>query len=119
MSALTWLQAVRNPGTCQEHLPVEPATMAAAVLKRGKLSLKGAAAERGRARLGCAQQGTERAQLACEEILGRLRTDHVDLLLIHWPGVAKLDTRSARNAAKRLETWRVLEDFYRCSTSVS
>ena len=41
----------------------------------------------------------------------------MDLLLIHWPGVAKLDTRSARNAAKRLETWRVLEDFYRCSNA--
>ena len=61
-----------------------------------------------------AQQGTEKAALACEEILGRLRQDVVDLLLIHWPGVAKVDTRSTRNAQKRLETWRVLESFYRC-----
>ena len=37
------------------------------------------------------QQGTAKAQLACEELLQRLRVEYVDLLLIHWPGVAKLE----------------------------
>lgn len=37
------------------------------------------------------QQGTAKAQLACEELLQRLRVQYVDLVLIHWPGVAKLE----------------------------
>jgi diketogulonate reductase-like aldo/keto reductase len=37
------------------------------------------------------QQGTAKAQLACEELLQRLRVQYVDLLLIHWPGVAKIE----------------------------
>ena len=86
--------------------------VAAAVPQGTRCQQEGRTAERACA-LGCAQQGTEKAQLACEEILARLRVDYLDLLLIHWPGVAKLDTKSARNAVKRLETWRVLEDFYR------
>ncbi len=43
----------------------------------------------------------------------RLRVDYLDLLLIHWPGVAKMDVKSIRNAHKRLETWRVVEELYR------
>ena len=43
----------------------------------------------------CVQQGTAKAQLACEEVLQRLRLEYVDLLLIHWPGVAKLEVSSA------------------------
>ena len=39
------------------------------------------------------QQGTAKAQLACEEVLQRLRIEYVDLLLIHWPGIAKLEVR--------------------------
>ncbi len=41
------------------------------------------------------QQGTGKALLACEEVLQRLRLEYVDLLLIHWPGVAKLEVSSA------------------------
>jgi diketogulonate reductase-like aldo/keto reductase len=59
------------------------------------------------------QHGTEKATLACEEILTRLRVEYLDLLLIHWPGVAKMDVKSVRNAHKRLETWRVVEDLYK------
>lgn len=59
------------------------------------------------------QHGTEKATLAIEEILTRLRVEYLDLLLIHWPGVAKLDVKSIRNAHKRLETWRVIEQLYR------
>ena len=35
-----------------------------------------------------------------------------DLLLIHWPGAAKLALNSPLHAQLRLQTWRVLEDFY-------
>lgn len=53
------------------------------------------------------QQGTAKATAACADILQRLDTDYVDLLLIHWPGVARLDAQSPDNAKQRLETWRV------------
>jgi diketogulonate reductase-like aldo/keto reductase len=53
------------------------------------------------------QQGTAKATAACADILQRLDTDYVDLLLIHWPGVARLDAKSPDNAKLRLETWRV------------
>lgn len=53
------------------------------------------------------QQGTAKASTACADILQRLDTDYVDLMLIHWPGVARLDAKSPDNARLRLETWRV------------
>lgn len=53
------------------------------------------------------QQGTDKATAACADILQRLDTEYVDLLLIHWPGVARLDAKSPDNAKLRLETWRV------------
>lgn len=53
------------------------------------------------------QQGTAKATAACADILQRLDTPYVDLLLIHWPGVARLDAQSPDNAKLRLETWRV------------
>lgn len=59
------------------------------------------------------QQGIAKATAACADILQRLDTDCVDLLLIHWPGVARLDAKSPDNAKLRLETWRVLEGLYK------
>lgn len=53
------------------------------------------------------QQGTAKATAACADILQRLDTDYVDLMLIHWPGVSRLDAQSPDNARLRLETWRV------------
>jgi len=53
------------------------------------------------------QQGTAKATAACADILQRLDTDYVDLMLIHWPGVSRLDAKSPDNARLRLETWRV------------
>lgn len=41
-----------------------------------------------------------------------VQTDHVDCLLIHWPGAAKTDSASPRNKAARLATWRALEVLY-------
>ncbi|KAL3136995.1 hypothetical protein ABBQ32_006590 [Trebouxia sp. C0010 RCD-2024] len=60
----------------------------------------------------CMQQGTEKAAEACEQILTRLQTASIDLILIHWPAAAKLPLRSPLHAQLRLQTWRVLEDFY-------
>lgn len=58
------------------------------------------------------QQGYGKAKQAFDDILLRLRTDHVDLMLIHWPGVAKTRLDSPLNAALRHETWQLLEDYY-------
>lgn len=59
------------------------------------------------------EQGTAAAAAACDAILQRLGLGHVDLMLIHWPGVAKKPLESPINAEKRLETWRVLEGLHR------
>jgi diketogulonate reductase-like aldo/keto reductase len=59
------------------------------------------------------QQGEGKARLVCEEALQSLCSGYVDLLLIHWPGVVKTGLDSQRNAIKRMETWSVMEDFYR------
>lgn len=58
------------------------------------------------------EQGAEAATLAFEASLTRLGLDYIDLMLIHWPGVAKTELSSPINATKRLETWRVLEEFH-------
>ncbi|PRW60380.1 glyoxal reductase [Chlorella sorokiniana] len=58
------------------------------------------------------QQGTEAATAACEASL-RLLGTHIDLMLVHWPGVAKVDAASPDNAAMRRQTWRVLEQLHR------
>jgi len=57
------------------------------------------------------EQGACKARKACEEILNRLDLGYVDLLLIHWPGVAKQKQDSPENSVKRRETWEVMEEF--------
>lgn len=68
------------------------------------------------------QQGTERALAACEHSLSLLAASGgaagedggtIGCMLVHWPGVAKTDASSPANAQLRLQTWRVLEQFYR------
>ncbi|KAL0025754.1 hypothetical protein WJX77_009082 [Trebouxia sp. C0004] len=58
------------------------------------------------------EQGTQKASQACQNILDRLKTECVDLVLIHWPGAAHHALDSSAHAQLRLETWRVLEHFY-------
>jgi diketogulonate reductase-like aldo/keto reductase len=56
------------------------------------------------------EQGTDMASAAVENILSRLSTSYLDLLLIHWPGVSKLDPQSDENAQLRQNTWKVVEN---------
>lgn len=58
------------------------------------------------------EQGIDKAREACESICNRLDLGYVDLVLIHWPGVAKTPLESPENAQKRQETWRVMEEFH-------
>jgi aryl-alcohol dehydrogenase-like predicted oxidoreductase len=53
------------------------------------------------------QQGAERASAAAAASLQALGSSYVDLLLIHWPGVAGTGAASPDNARLRLQTWRV------------
>ncbi|GMH46060.1 hypothetical protein BSKO_14024 [Bryopsis sp. KO-2023] len=57
--------------------------------------------------------GTDKTRAACEGVLERLATDYVDLVLIHWPGTAGKKLNSVQNSIKRMETWKVLEEYYR------
>lgn len=59
------------------------------------------------------EQGRDRASAAIADILSKLDTNYLDLLLVHWPGAHKQKPDSPQNAILRMETWRVMEDFYR------
>lgn len=39
--------------------------------------------------------------------------DYIDLMLIHWPGVSKMQGDNPMVRHLRLETWRVLEEHHR------
>lgn len=67
--------------------------------------------------------GRERLQRACEASLKRLRTDHLDLYLLHWPGSVPLAETvagmEALVAAGKIRAWGVsnfdtddMEDLY-------
>ncbi|CAG9467530.1 unnamed protein product [Pedinophyceae sp. YPF-701] len=58
------------------------------------------------------EQGEAGASAAVDAILNRLGMEYVDLLLVHWPGVARAKREGPENAAARLGTWRVLERCY-------
>ena len=55
---------------------------------------------------------------AIDNILARLGLEYLDLLLIHWPGVARTDPASPTNAQKRRETWNIMEEYNRRGTGV-
>ena len=57
-------------------------------------------------------QGAEAARRAIQESLAKLNTDYLDLYLIHWPGVQKVDPKDAQNREFRQQSWKVLEEFH-------
>ena len=56
--------------------------------------------------------GEKRCEEAIRSILRDLDTDFLDLFLIHWPGVQKLEVTDPQNKILRQESWAVLERFY-------
>lgn len=46
-------------------------------------------------------------------MLTRLKTDYLDCVLIHWPGVSKLSPQDPKNPEIRLETWKALIELKR------
>lgn len=56
------------------------------------------------------ERGYEKTIAAAEESLRRLGTDYLDLYLIHWPAVAKVDKNWQETNAS---TWRGFEKLYR------
>ena len=57
--------------------------------------------------------GAKRCEEAILNILRDLDTDYLDLFLVHWPGVQKLEVTDPQNRILRQESWKVMERFYR------
>ena len=57
--------------------------------------------------------GKEKCQVAVDKALRDLGTEYLDLFLLHWPGVQKLDVKDPLNKKMRAESWKILEENYR------
>ncbi|KAJ3194186.1 hypothetical protein HK101_003307 [Irineochytrium annulatum] len=58
-------------------------------------------------------QGADKAYASVLVSLQKLKLDYIDLVLIHWPGTAKLKPHDPRNRTSRTETWHALEKLVR------
>lgn len=57
------------------------------------------------------QHGKDQTNQAVMDSLKRLKLSYLDLVLVHWPGVAKAKPDDPKNKAMRAETWKELEDL--------
>ncbi|KAJ3334223.1 hypothetical protein HDU76_006595 [Blyttiomyces sp. JEL0837] len=57
--------------------------------------------------------GEEKAYASVLESLAKLKTEYIDLMLIHWPGSQGLPLNSPKNAENRKGTWKTLERLKR------
>lgn len=57
--------------------------------------------------------GDDKCQDAIDKVLKDLETEYLDLFLLHWPGVQKLDVKDPLNRELRAESWKVLERNYK------
>lgn len=57
------------------------------------------------------EHGKENTQNAVIGSLKRLKLSYLDLVLVHWPGVAKVPPKDQKNRALRKETWEQLESL--------
>uniref|UniRef100_A0A914URG7 NADP-dependent oxidoreductase domain-containing protein n=1 Tax=Plectus sambesii TaxID=2011161 RepID=A0A914URG7_9BILA len=62
-------------------------------------------------KLSPANHGANKAKKSVEDSLTKLRTDYIDLFLIHWPGVQKISPTDESNRRLRQESWHVLEEL--------
>eukprot|EP01112_Ceratiomyxa_fruticulosa_P017709 TRINITY_DN5573_c0_g2_i4.p1 TRINITY_DN5573_c0_g2~~TRINITY_DN5573_c0_g2_i4.p1 ORF type:complete len:286 (-),score=60.07 TRINITY_DN5573_c0_g2_i4:71-928(-) len=62
---------------------------------------------------GPTQHGFDKIVAACEESLQNLQTDYLDLYLIHWPGVAKLQPSNPKNSEIRKTSWEAMEHLFK------
>jgi diketogulonate reductase-like aldo/keto reductase len=56
-------------------------------------------------------QGYDTTIKSTLDSLSELNTEYLDLMLIHWPGVAGFDPSDIKQVKVRHETWRALEDL--------
>lgn len=57
------------------------------------------------------QHGKENTRTAVVDSLKRLKLSYLDLVLVHWPGVAKVPPGDPKNKIMRQETWAELENL--------
>lgn len=57
------------------------------------------------------QHGKDNTRQAVNDSLKRLKLSYIDLVLVHWPGVAKVAPGDQKNKVMRRETWSELEDL--------
>jgi diketogulonate reductase-like aldo/keto reductase len=63
-------------------------------------------------KLAPVNQGSKNCESSVLKSLKELNTDYIDLLLIHWPGTAKLTPSNDQNKTSRRESWLALEDLH-------
>ncbi|XP_066954983.1 glyoxal reductase-like isoform X1 [Macrobrachium rosenbergii] len=64
-------------------------------------------------KLGPKDHGYEACIEAFNLSLKRLQLEYLDLYLIHWPGVQKLQPEDPENQKRRNESWSALESLYK------